>query len=46
MSIKNESIKDEAIRLAKQAKKDGERQTLEEMAEAWRLVAAEADKKR
>ena len=37
---------EECDRLAKQAKTDGERQTLEEMAEAWRLVAAEADKKR
>ena len=34
------------IRLAKQAKTDGERKILEEMAEAWRRVAAEADKKR
>jgi hypothetical protein len=33
-------------RLAKQAKTDGHRETLEEMAEAWRIVAAEADNKR
>jgi hypothetical protein len=37
---------EECDRLAKQAKTDGERKTLEEMAKAWRLVAAEADKKR
>jgi hypothetical protein len=33
-------------RLAKLAKTDGERKTLEEMAKAWRMVAVEADKKR
>jgi hypothetical protein len=32
-------------RLAKQVTTDGHRKTLEEMAEAWRIVAAEADKK-
>jgi hypothetical protein len=37
---------EECDRLAKQAKTDGERKILEEMAKAWRLVAAEADKKR
>jgi hypothetical protein len=36
---------EECDRLAKQAK-TGERKILEEMAEAWRMVAAEADKKR
>jgi hypothetical protein len=36
---------EECDRLAKQAT-DGERKILEEMAEAWRIVAAEADKKR
>ena len=35
---------EECDRLAKQAKTDGERKILEEMAEAWRMVAAEADK--
>jgi hypothetical protein len=34
---------EECDRLAKQAKTDGERKTLEEMAKAWRMVAAEAD---
>jgi hypothetical protein len=34
---------EECDRLAKQAKIDGERKILEEMAEAWRKVAAEAD---
>jgi hypothetical protein len=37
---------EECDRLAKQAKTDGERKTLEGMAEAWRRVAAEADNKR
>jgi hypothetical protein len=37
---------EECDRLAKQAKTDGERKILEKMAEAWRMVAAEADKKR
>lgn len=37
---------EECDRLAKQAKTDGERKALEEMAEAWRMVAAEADNKR
>ncbi|MFZ2077396.1 MAG: AraC family transcriptional regulator [Xanthobacteraceae bacterium] len=32
--------------MAKQAKTDGERKILEEIAEAWRTVAAEADNKR
>jgi hypothetical protein len=32
-------------RLAKQVKTDAERKILEEMAEAWRIVAAETDKK-
>ena len=36
----------ECDRLAKQAKTDGERKTLEEMAKAWRLVAGEADNER
>jgi hypothetical protein len=34
---------DECDRLAKQANTDGERKILEEMAEAWRRVAAEPD---
>jgi hypothetical protein len=34
---------EECERLAKQIKTDGERKILEEMAEAWRRVAAEAD---
>jgi hypothetical protein len=33
-------------RLAKQAKTDDHREILEEMAEAWRMVAAEMDTKR
>jgi hypothetical protein len=37
---------EECDRLAKEAKTDGERKTLEEMAEAWRMVAAEVDNKR
>jgi hypothetical protein len=37
---------EECDRLAQQAKADGHRKILEEMAEAWRTVAAEADKKR
>jgi len=37
---------EECDRLAKHAKTDGERKTLDEMAEAWRMVAAVADKKR
>jgi hypothetical protein len=37
---------DECDRMAKRAKTDGERKILEEIAKAWRLVAAEADKKR
>jgi hypothetical protein len=37
---------EECDRLAKQAKTDGERKTLEEMAKAWRMVAAEADNER
>jgi hypothetical protein len=36
---------EECNRLAKQTKADGHRKILEEMAEAWRIVAAEADKK-
>ena len=32
--------------MAKQVKTDGERKILEEMAEAWRIVAAEEDNKR
>jgi hypothetical protein len=32
--------------LAKQAKTDGERKILEEMAKAWRRVAAEENNKR
>jgi hypothetical protein len=40
------SAQEECDRLAKQAKTDGERKTLEEMAEAWRMVAAEADNER
>jgi hypothetical protein len=36
---------EECNRLAKQIKTDGHRKILEEMAEAWRIVAAEADKK-
>ena len=34
---------EECVRLAKQAKTDGENKILEEMAKAWRMVAAEAD---
>jgi hypothetical protein len=37
---------EECDRLAEQAKTDGERKILEEMAKAWRMVAAEADNKR
>jgi hypothetical protein len=37
---------EECDRLAKQAKTDGERTILEEMAKAWRGVAAEADNER
>jgi hypothetical protein len=39
---------EECDRLAREAKTDGYRKILEEMAEAWRMVAAEAeaDKKR
>jgi hypothetical protein len=37
---------EECVRLAKLAKTDGERKILEEMAEAWRGVAAEADNER
>jgi hypothetical protein len=37
---------EECNRLAKQVKTDGEREILEEMAEAWRIVAAEADNER
>jgi hypothetical protein len=37
---------EECDRLAKQVKTDGERKILEEMAEAWRIVAAEADNER
>jgi hypothetical protein len=36
---------EECNRLAKQTKADDHRKILEEMAEAWRIVAAEADKK-
>jgi capsid protein len=36
----------ECDRLAKHAKTEHQRKTLEEMAEAWRIVAAEADNKR
>ena len=32
--------------MAKQAKTNGERKILEEMAEAWRTVAAETDNER
>ena len=37
---------EECDRLAKQAKTDGERKVLEEMAEAWRIVAGEVDNER
>jgi hypothetical protein len=37
---------EERDRLAKQVKTDGHRKVLEEMAEAWRMVAAEADNER
>ena len=37
---------EECDRLAKQTKTDGERKILEEMAEAWRIVAGEADNER
>jgi hypothetical protein len=37
---------EECDRLAKQVKTDGERKILEEMAEAWRIVAAEEDNER
>ena len=37
---------EECDRLAKQVTTDGHRKTLEEMAEAWRIVAAEADNER
>jgi hypothetical protein len=36
---------EECNHLAKQVKTHGHRKILEEMAEAWRIVAAEADKK-
>ncbi len=36
---------EECDRLAKQAKTEHQRKILEEMAEAWRMVAAEADNK-
>jgi hypothetical protein len=36
----------ECDRLAMEAKTDSQRKILEEMADAWRRVAAEADKKR
>jgi hypothetical protein len=36
---------EECSRLAEKVKTDGHREILEEMAEAWRIVAAEADKK-
>ena len=36
---------EECNRLAKQTNSEGLRKILEEMAEAWRIVAAEADKK-
>jgi hypothetical protein len=36
----------ECDRLAQEAKTDGERKILEEMAKAWRRVAAEADNER
>ena len=39
-------VAEECNRLAKHAKTDGHREILEEMAEAWRLVAAEADNER
>jgi hypothetical protein len=37
---------EECNRMAKQATTDDHRKTLEEIAEAWRVVAAEADNKR
>jgi hypothetical protein len=37
---------EECNRLAETAKADGHRKILEEMAEAWRRVAAEADNER
>ena len=37
---------EECDRLAKQATTEGYRKILEEMADAWRMVAAEADTKR
>jgi hypothetical protein len=37
---------EECNRLAKQVTTDGHRKTLEEMAEAWRRVAAETDNER
>jgi hypothetical protein len=37
---------EECDRLAKQAKTDGERKILEEMAKTWRIVAAEEDNER
>jgi hypothetical protein len=37
---------EECNRLAKQIKIDGHRKILEEMAEAWRMVAAEMNTKR
>jgi hypothetical protein len=40
------SLRRNANRLAQEAKTDGERKILEQMAEAWRMVAAEADNKR
>lgn len=37
---------EECVRLAKQAKTEGHREILEEMAGAWKMLAAEADNKR
>jgi hypothetical protein len=37
---------EECDRLAEQAKTDGQRKILEEMAEAWRRVAGEVDNER
>ena len=45
-SAQSLEFEEECDRLAKQAKTDGHRKILEEMAEAWRMVAAEADNKR
>jgi hypothetical protein len=45
-TIQYREFAEECDRLAKNANTDGHRKILEEMAEVWRRLAAEADKKR